>query len=220
MKKIFYFVACGIVAAAVGASCHSKTQAATAGESAIKYVQHIVNDDYEAFVGAISFTEPVAKAQRKAVNKAHATALRTIHQPDIAQHGGIRDVKVVSEKPSPDNKTCDVVMSHNYNDGMVKTVNLHMINEENVWKVRETPYKEIWRATTSNGDTEVIKVRSGHARDFIKDKDLDTHEKQFVKDITRHNGDVEVIKVLENGHRHREVIRTLKDGTIVDDIVR
>ncbi len=219
MKKILCFVACLAVIAALG-SCNKKSVAATPGLAAKQYVEHIMNDDYEAFVNAISFTEPVSAAMRKSVNKAHAAALRAIHQPDIAQRGGIKEVRIVSEKPSADNTTCDVVVANHYNDGLVKTINLHMVNDYDVWKVRETPYKEIWRATTSEGDTEVIKVRTGHERDFIKDKDLDTGEKQFIKDINRHNGEVEVIKVLEDGQRHKEVIRTLKDGTIEDVLAR
>ncbi len=220
MKRIIYLALCGAVVMTFGYSCNTKTVAATPGIAAKQYVEHIMNDDYEAFVEAIFFTEPVPAAMQKNVHKAHATALRTIHHPDVAQRGGIREIKVVSEKPSVDNKTCDVVLASHYNDGLVKTVNLHMVNDYDVWKVRETPYKEIWRATTSEGDTEVIKVRSGHQRDFIKDKDVDTGEKQFIKDINRHNGEVEVVKVLHDGKRHKEVIRTLQDGTIEDIQVR
>jgi uncharacterized protein YdaT len=217
MKKILYLAACcaaGAVAAVVVCSCRPKALAATPGLAAKQYAEHIMNDDYDAFVKAISFTEPVAVAEKPAVDKSHATALRTIHHSHINERGGIKEIKLVSEKFSPDNKTCDVVLASHYNDGLVKTINMHMVNDYEVWKIRETPYKEIWRATTSEGDTEVIKVRTGHERDFIKDKNRDTGEKQFIKDINRHNGEVEVIKVLENGQRHREVIRTMPDGTI------
>ena len=216
MKNILYLAALCAVVTVLGSSCRPKVVAATPGIAAKQYVEHIMNDDYEAFVKAISFTEPIPTTNVNAVHKAHAAALRTIHHPDIAQRGGIKEVRLVSEKTSPDNKTCDVVLANHYNDGLVKTVNLHMANDYDVWKVRETPYKEIWRATTSEGDTEVIKVRTGHERDFIKDKNKDTGEKQFIKDINRNDGQVEVVKVLENGQRHREVIRTLKDGTIED----
>ncbi len=220
MKKIIYLAFCCLTAAAVVTSCRPKVVAATPGEAAKQYVEHIMNNDYEAFVKAISFTETPPAEMKAEVDKAHATALRAIHHPDVARRGGIREVKLVSEKPSPDNTSCDVVVASHYNDGLVKTVNLHMINEYDMWKVRETPYKEIWRATTSEGNTEVIKVRTGHERDFVKDKSRDTGEKQFIKDINHHNGQVEVIKVLENGQRHREVIRTLDDGTVVDTQVR
>jgi hypothetical protein len=108
-------------------------------------------------------------------------------------------------------------MAHHYNDGMVKTVDLLMLNDNNVWKVRETPYKEIWRGTTSNGDTEVVKIRSGHNREFIKDKDKDLGEKEFVKDILKRDGQIEVVKVLVDGRRHREVIKTLDEGNRVID---
>ncbi len=212
MKKILCFVACCGVIAALGTSCNPKSKASTPGEAAKKFATHVVNNDYEAFVKDISFTKPVPAAHKKAVNRAHAASLRTIHHPDVAQHGGVKEVKVVHEKMSPDNKTCDVRIANQYNDGVVKTVDLQMVNEKDVWKVRETPYKEIWRATTSDGETEVIKVRSGHERDFIKDKNLDTGEKQFIKDVHKRDGQVEVIKVLEDGRRHREVIKTLDEG--------
>jgi hypothetical protein len=194
--------------------------ASTPGAAAKQYVEHIMRGDYESFVEAVSFSDTPPTGMTDQLEKAHAEALRTIHLPDVDSRGGIREVKVVSEKPSPDNRTCDVVLASHYNDGLVKTVNLHMINDYDVWKIRETPYKEIWRATTSEGNTEVIKVRSGHDRDFIKDKNVDTGEKQFIKDINHNDGRVEVIKVLENGQRHREEIRTLDDGTIVDTPVR
>lgn len=221
MKNYACLTICAVVAiAAIASSCNPKTVAATPGAAAKQYVEHIMNDDYEAFVDAISFIEPVPQADAKAAGKAHAAALRTIHQPNVAEHGGIKEVKIVSEKSSPDNTSCDVVLASHYNDGLVKTVNLHMVNDYDVWKVRETPYKEIWRATTSEGATEVIKVRSGHERDFVKDKNRDTGEKQFVKDVNHHNGEIEVVKVLENGQRHREVIRTMPDGTVIDTRVR
>lgn len=215
MKKIICFLT---LCAAVGSlgSC-TKKAAATPGTVAKQYVEHIMNDDYEAFVDAISFTEPVAPEHRATVNRAHASALRTIHQPNISENGGIKEVKVVSEEMAPDNKSCDVTLSSHYNNGMVKTIDMTMINEDDIWKVRETPRKEIWKGTTSEGDTEVIKVRSGHERDFIKDKDVDTGEKQFIKDINHRNGNVEVVKVLENGRRSREVIRNLGDGVIEVD---
>lgn len=224
MKKLLCFFVCCVALGTLATlatlgSCTPKA-VATPGAAAKQYVEHIMNDNYDAFVEAISFTEPVPAAHVKTANKAHATALRTIHQPDISQRGGIREVRVVSEKPSADNKTCDVVVASHYGDGLVKTVNLHMVNDYDMWKVRETPYKEIWRATTSEGDTEVIKVRTGHERDFIKEKNRDTGEKQFIKDINHHDGRVEVIKVLENGHRHKEEIRTLRDGSIEDTLVK
>jgi hypothetical protein len=212
MKKILYFVTACCVVAALGTSCHTKTKAATPGEAAKRYVTDVVNNDYEAFVDQISFLEPVAAESKKTVNKTHATALRTIHHPDMAEHGGSKAVEVVQEKMAPDNKTCDVTIANHYNDGVVKTVDIQMINEDNMWKVRETPRKELWRATTSDGETEVVKVRSGHERDFIKDKVSDTGEKQFIKDINKRDGEVEVIKVLEDGRRHREVIKTLEEG--------
>jgi hypothetical protein len=215
MKRVLLPLAVALSMLALGSSCRPKaTAAATPGVAAKQYIEHIMNDDYDAFVKAIKFTEPVPDATRATVNRAHAAALRTIHRTNVEEHGGIKEVQLVSEKMSPDNNTCDVVVCSHYHDGMAKTINMHMTKDNNVWKVRETPYKEIWRATTSTGDTEVIKVRTGAERDFIKDKDRDTGEKQFIKDINRAGGEVEVVKVLENGRRHREVIKSMPDGTI------
>jgi hypothetical protein len=214
MKKIVIPIVAILVAFA-SYSCRPKASAATTpGVAAKQTIEHIMNDDYDAFVKSISFTQPVPDAHRASTNRAHAAALRTIHRTNVEEHGGLKEVQLISEKMSPDNKTCDVVVCSHYNDGMVKTINMQMVNDRNVWKVRETPYKEIWRATTSNGDTEVIKVRTGAERDFIKDKNQDTGEKQFIKDINRADGEVEVVKVLENGRRHREVIKSMPDGTI------
>ncbi len=64
MKKILCFVACLAVIAALG-SCNKKSVAATPGLAAKQYVEHIMNDDYEAFVKAISFTEPVSAPNRR-----------------------------------------------------------------------------------------------------------------------------------------------------------
>lgn len=206
------------VVAIYAAGCNPKTSAATPGMAAKQYVEQIARGDYESFVEAIEFTEPVPQQEKRAVNRAHAQSLRAIQQPDIAVHGGIREVKVVSEKTSDDNKTCDVVVANQYNDGTVKTVNLHMVNNYDEWKIRETPHKEIWRATNSLGDTEVVKIRSGRARDVLKGKNKTTGEKEFIKDINRRGGEVEVIKVLENGQRHKEVIRMTPDGTLIEQV--
>jgi hypothetical protein len=191
-------LALGLVVLA-SSSCRPRPVAATPGEAAKQYVEHIMRGDYEAFVEGVSFADPDAGATARH-DRVHAEALRTIHAPDVDDRGGIREVRVISERPSADNRTCDVTLASVYNDGLVKTVNLHMVNDYDVWKIRETPYREIWRATTSEGDTEVVKVYDGATRDFIKD-------------IDRHNGEVEVVKVLENGRRHHEVIRTMNDGT-------
>jgi hypothetical protein len=206
MKKILSLaLACALVAAL--GSCNKKA-AATPGVTAKRYVEHVVNDDYEAFVKGISFTKPVDKAYRVEADKAHAAALRAIHHPRTVERGGIKEVKVVSEKLSTDKKTCDVVLANHYNNGTVSTVNMSMIKDGSEWKVRETPSREIWKATTSEGDTEVVKVRTGGERDVVKDRLNDMGEKQFVKDINRAGGEVEVVKVLEDGTRHKEVINS------------
>jgi len=207
MKKILYIALACAAVMAVGASCNKKA-AATPGVTAKRYVEHIVNDDYESFVKAISFTQPVSKARSAEVEKVHAAALRAIQHPKTVERGGIKEVKVVSEKMSPDNKTCEVVLANHYNNGVVSTMEMRMAKEDGEWKVRETPGKEIWKATTSEGDTEVVKVRTGGEREFVKDKVRDMGEKQFVKDIHRAGGDVEVVKVLEDGSRHKEVIKS------------
>jgi len=204
MKKVLYIALVCAAVMAVGASCNKKA-AATPGVTAKRYVEHIVNDDYEAFVKAISFTQPVSKARSAEVEKVHAAALRAIQHPKTVERGGIKEVKVVSEKMSPDNKTCEVVLANHYNNGVVSTMEMRMAKEDGEWKVRETPNKEIWRATTSEGDTEVVKVRTGGEREFVKDKVRDMGEKQFVKDIRRAGGETEVVKVLEDGSRHKEV---------------
>jgi hypothetical protein len=197
-----------MVLAAAGYSCRPRTTVVTAGDAAKRYVEHIMRGDYESFVEGVSFSVPPPDEQARQLEKAHAEALRTLHLPDVASRGGISRVKVLSEKPSPDNLSCEVVVASHYGDGLVKTVNLDMVNEDDVWKIRETPYREIWRATTSEGNTEVVKVHPG--------EEGDSAPKQFVKDINHHNGRVEVIRVLENGERHREDIRILDDRTVTD----
>jgi len=208
MKKILYIAVCLAAVASMG-SCKKKV-ASTASQAAKQYAEHLRSDNYDKFVEAIVFTEPVAPAVKKVVNKVHATQLRTIHHPSVTKKGGIKEVRVVSETPAPDKKSAKVVLTNHYNNGVVETVNYDMVKANNIWKIRETPYKEIWKATTNEGSVETIKLRTGHDRDFIKEKD--NGEKQFVKDITHRNGQVEVIKTLENGIRHREVIKTIEDG--------
>ena len=207
MKKLLCITIC-LTAVAVLASCKPKVPA-TAGEAAKIYTEHIMNDNYGAFVEAIAFTEPIKPEVSKVVHAIHAQQLRTVHHPNVVERGGIKEVRVISQRPAPDNKTADVVLTNTYNNGVIETVNYAMINDDVAWKIRITPNKEVWRATHSDGSHEVIKIREGHQRDFIKEKDHG--EKHFVKDIVKHNGEVEVIKVLENGHRHREVIRHLDE---------
>jgi hypothetical protein len=219
MRRISHILALGLVVLAT-ASCRPRPVAATPGEAAKQYVEHIMRGDYEAFVEGVSFADAPPTGMTAGQDRAHAEALRAIHMVDVNDRGGIREVRVISERPSADNRICDVILASHYHDGLVKTVSLHMVNDYDVWKIRETPYKEIWRATTSEGDTEVVKVHDGATRDFIKAKDRVTGAKEFIKDIDRHNGEVEVVKVLEGGRRHREVIRTMDDGTIVDTVVK
>jgi hypothetical protein len=205
MKKILYLPLCCMVLAA-GYSCRPRTTVTTAGNAAKGYVENIMRGDYESFVQGVSFAVPPPADLARQLEKAHAEALRTLHLPDVASRGGIDRVKVLSEKHSPDNLSCHVVVASHYGDGLVKTVNLDMVNEDDVWKIRETPYREIWRATTSEGATEVVKVRpageGGEGR------------KQFVKDINHPGGRVEVVRVLENGERRREDIPILDDRTV------
>lgn len=208
MKKLLYLALC-LGAAAMLGSCQKKVSA-TPGMVAKQYAEHIMNDNYDAFVNAIVFTEPVKPEVRKAVNAMHAKSLRTVHHPHVMERGGIKEVKIVSEQTAPDNRSCDVVLTNHYNNGVVETVNYHMVNDNKVWRVKETPYKEIWTGTTNEGDKEVVKIRSGRNREFIKDND--NGEKHFVKDIVKRNGQIEVIKVLENGERHREVIKVMDEG--------
>lgn len=207
MKKILYIAVCLAVVVALG-SC--KKKAVTAGEAARQYTEHIMHDDYDAFVDAIAFREPVKPEVRKVVNAAHAKELRTIHHPDVTRRGGIKEVRLVSERPDARNKTADVIVRNVYNDGSIENMNYQMVNDNNLWKIRVTPNKEVWRATTAEGDLETVKIREGKERDFIKDKD--NGEKQFVKDIVKRDGQVEVIKTLANGERQREVIKTLDEG--------
>ncbi len=216
MKTSIHLIACCCAVAVCVSSCSENRGGVTPGVVAKQCVEHIMNNDYEAFVENISFVEPVPEVARPAVNRAHATALRAIHHPDVVARGGIAEVQVVSEDISEDNITGDVVVANHYDDGSVEAVTLHMIKDFDMWKVRETSCKEIWRATNIEGDTEIIKVRTGRDRDFFKSRSLGTGEKQFVKDISRPNGQVEIVKALENGKRHREVIRFSDDGAFVD----
>jgi hypothetical protein len=197
-----------MVLAAAGHSCRSRTVAVTAGDAAKGYVENIMRGDYESFVRGVSFASPPPADQAGRLEKAHAEALRTLHLPDVASRGGISQVRVLSEKFSPDNLSCHVVVANRYGDGLVKTVNLDMVNENDVWKIRETPYREIWRATTSEGATEVVKVRpAGEGADG---------EKLFVKDINHPDGKVEVVRVLENGERLRQDVPILDDRTVTE----
>lgn len=213
MKKSLYLAVCLVAVAALG-SCNNKKAATTAGEAAKQYADYLKNDKYDAFVEAIVFTEPVAPAAKPAVQKAvkseHAKQLRTVHHPNVTERGGVKEIRIVSETPSADSTSYHVVLTNHYNNGIVETMNYHMVNDNNIWKIRETPYKEIWKATIGDGHVETIKIRSGHDRDFIKEKD--NGEKQFVKDIIKRDGQVEIIKTLQNGERHREVIKHLDEG--------
>ncbi len=209
MKRILY-IAMSLVAVASLGSCNKKATATTPGAKAKQMTEHMCNDNYEAFVEAIVFTNPVKPEVKKVVNTEHAKALRTVHHPSVTEKGGVKEVKVVSENIAPDRKTATVVLTNQYNNGVLETVNYDMVNDNNEWKVRVNDNKEVWRATTSEGDHEVLKIREGHDRDFVKEKD--NGEKHFVKDIVKRDGQVEVIKHLENGHRHREVIKTLQEG--------
>jgi hypothetical protein len=184
--------------------------ATTAGDAAKGYVEHIMRGDYESFVRGVSFASPVPADQARRLEKTHAEALRTLHLPDVAGRGGISQVRVLSEKFSPDNRSCHVVVANRYGDGLVKTVNLDMVNEGDVWKIRETPYREIWRATTSEGATEVVKVRPAG--------DGAEGQKLFVKDINHPDGKVEVVRVLENGERHRQHVPILDDRTVEAEV--
>ncbi|MDR2890325.1 MAG: hypothetical protein LBV18_01770 [Alistipes sp.] len=223
MKKFIYVAVCFAAVATLG-SCKKKVTS-TPGMAAKHYVEQMCCDNYEDFVEAIVFTEPVEpatqaapaasadkatqKATRRAISKSHADQLRAVHHPDVTDRGGVKEVRIVSETPAEDNLSTAVVLSSHYNDGTVETINVDMVNENKMWKIRETPYKEIWKATNADGDTETIKIRSGHDRDFIKDND--NGERQFVKSILRRDGPVERIKTLSDGRRHREVIKHITD---------
>ncbi len=223
MKKIVYLALC-LGALASLHSCNPRAKA-TPGAAAKLYTEQIMNDDYDAFVRAIEFTETPAKAVKEAeaytrstfdadrreerreerlAERETARDLRTVHRPHVTERGGIREVEIISEEKAPDN-TYDVTVRNVYNNGLVEEMKYKMVDEDRDWKIRVTDNKEVWRAVTDRGEREVMKIRDEHKRDFYKN-----HEggrRRFLKDITKKGGEVEIVKTLENGQRHREVIR-------------
>lgn len=232
MKKIVYLALCFGALASLD-SCNPKAKA-TPGQVAKRYTERIMNDDYDAFVRAIRFTEtpadaaPKAKAYSRSMAKAatndaqhemresrrdwnHQAAreMRTVNHPSVTERGGIRQVEVVSEVVTPD-ESVDVIIENTYADGLVEQVEYKMINDDQDWKIRVTDNKEVWRATTDRHDRETLKIRDNRKRDFLKDNERG--DRRFVKELTKRDGQREVVKTLGDGRRHRDVVKVLEEG--------
>lgn len=222
-----------------GCKDKKKTTVQTPSMAAKECAQCLKDGNYEGFVEAVVFEEPIAVVAAKPMNgkstsprkatparkvskqqvRQHAAALKAMHQPEVQKKGGIKDVDVVSETVSPDGQTAVVVVTNAYNNGDVDQVGYLMVNdpETQQWKVKVNKNKEVWRAVSNDGTSEVVKVRDGDVRDFVKVKQ-DGH-KDFIKEIDGNHR--EVLKAMEDGHKEvivdkgnaeREVLKVMDGG--------
>ncbi len=213
MKKFVYLaVICAAVAAL--ASCKEKKTEKTAALAAKEYTESLLNGDYDGFVDLVVFAEPTPGTTtvpvKPEVKKVHSSTLKAIHQPSVDEKGGVKSVAVASEKVAPDGLSANVKLTNTYNNGEIEYIDYEMIYVEPVWKVKVNKNKEVWTATDINGDKEVIKIKEGANRDFVKTND--DGERQFVKEIVKRDGQVEVVKILENGEHYKEVVKILEEG--------
>lgn len=225
MKKLVYLVVCCATVASF-AACKGKNKTAqTPAVAAKEYVELIKVGNYEEFVDAIVFEEPakapaVTPEQKKAVKTSNAQALKTVHHATVEEKGGLKDVAVVSETVAPDGQTADVILAGTYNNGEIETITCKMVNDEKRWKIRVNDNKEVWKAVNKDGDREVIKIREGHDRDFVKIKE--DGERDIFKDIEYADRKVEKIKIdgdreihIDRTTPHGEVIKVVENGKVV-----
>lgn len=226
MRRILLFVAVCIMAVAFITGCKKKvsntpSQAAKESAELIKsgnydeFVEHLYFEPAEASADSVAVATP---AHEVAKNKEHARqAMKTTAHKHIQEQGGIKNVVVKSETVAPDGKTADVVMTVQYNNDLSEDVSSAMILDQNVWKVRVTPHKEVWRIRTSDGQHMVFKLISGENREVLKDNEND--DKDVLKEIERgnteiskvkHDGEKDVVKVKDKDNE--VVVKTKHDG--------
>ena len=205
MKKVTVLMICALGVAAFS-GCNSKK---TVGEIAKSHHENLKNQDYTAYVETIYWDEmpPAVVSAEKSRN---AEILKVKAQPAIEARGGIKEVAVKSENVAPDGKAANVVLTNTYNNGDKEDIHYAMILDEDVWKVKMGPDREVWKTVLADGTHESFKLKETENREIWKAHLGD--ERDFVKEIDGENRHVEKIKV----DGEKEVVKVIeKEDEIV-----
>jgi len=219
MKKALVLMACALVATAF-TGCNSKK---SPGEVAKAHHEMLKNNNYNGYVDNIYVDETllpvsVTPAQRdqyvRTVNQQNAQMLRQKVQPTLDARGGIKDVAVKSQNIAPDGRNANVTLTNTYNNGQMEDVTYALMMDNNdEWKVKMGPDKEVWRAVSTDGRHETIKLKDETNRQIMKD-DADGN-RDFVKVIQ--DGNREVTKVKEDGDRQVRKVIEKEDETVIKE---
>lgn len=186
--------------------------------AAQRYAENLKTGNYDEFVNALDFDSKISADSIKREKARLAAMMRKKVHPAIAGRGGLKEMKVVSEKVAPDGKIADVVLKNVYNNGEVENIHYVMVNTDNVWKVRMGNDKEVWKTHTADGHEVVLELKEDEHRDIIK-TNVDGENREFVKVIeeenremlkVKENGEKDVVKVIEKSDE--EVVKVKKDG--------
>ncbi|MDR0907273.1 MAG: hypothetical protein LBM63_01475 [Rikenellaceae bacterium] len=237
MKKIVYIVACGAVVASFAACKNQKhaTPVATVKEN----VEIIKVPNFDNFVDAIAFEEPVKMRPVATAAKSAATRSYTVEVPRIVYTPATKaeqkpaNVIIVPEVVAPAEVTNNTMVAYTPDTYEFEASPFERFDEEypaiasvldtinygKDWKIRNGKYKEVWRAVDADGNREVLKFREGHDRDFVKVKAAG--ERDIVKNLEFGNRFVDKIKM--DGDReicidritpYGEVVKVVENGKV------
>lgn len=200
-KSVILFAALLAIVALPG--CKSKSK--MAAEKAKTCAGYIMNSDYDQFVNHITYDKNLTSAQLEQQKASDAAILKRRVHPMVAEKGGIKEVNVVSTNLAEENpQVANVVFTNLYNNGDIEDVEYLMVLDENVWKVKVSNDRTVWKTRTDDGERVSFKLIDEPHKDVFKEH-IDG-EREFIKEKDKRN--VEVEKIKEDGKR--EVTRTPK----------
>lgn len=203
MKKVFYLTL--VIAAVVFAGCKdNKTK--NAGQVAKQHMEHLKAGNYDRFVECMAFDVSMPVEEVQAQKAAYKKALHHRIDPVVAEKGGLSEVKVISEKASPDGTRATVELENTYNNGQKEKYTTDLVWVGDEWKLDMDKHREVWHTKTADGRDLTLKLKDYDDREIFKEK-IEGEGKEVVKFIDE-NGK-EIIKVKADGEK---MVEKVKDG--------
>lgn len=202
MKKLF--IPAILALAVVAFTNCDRNNNNSAGVAAREYSEHIRDGRYDRLVDRMVADNDFDAQEMRRDSRRYSDMLRNNVDEHVRRHGGIKNVKVVSQNVAKDGNTANVVVRHDYNDGVAEDINYDLRKIDNEWKVKMGPNKEVWRTQLADGThvsfklkendgKEVFKQHVGDERDFIKVKESEDGDRHVLK--VKHDGDKEVTHI-------------------------
>ncbi|MCC8035150.1 MAG: hypothetical protein LIO77_04350 [Rikenellaceae bacterium] len=213
MKKLLIpaLLLLGIVAFTGCKSNKQKKASATARE----YSEYIMIGDYDGLVDRMVADNDFDSRELRQDKRRYSEMLRHNVGEHVKRNGGIKKIDVISEKTAPDGNSANVVVRHNYNNGVAEDISYDLLYADNEWKVKMGPHKEVWRTKLPDGTHVGFKLKENDGKEVFKQHIGD--ERDFVKIKESEDGDRAVLKVKEDGEKDVIKVKEKDDEIVVKE---